>query len=71
MVLSELIKTSCDKTLISLGLENTGVIISLAILTSAAPRSICRFGKKSPVFSRPQEIGPLHIYVMHDVKWTQ
>ena len=37
--------SSWDKTLISLGLENTGFIISLAILTSAAPRSICRLGK--------------------------
>ena len=38
-------KSSWDKTLISLGLENTGLFISLAILTSAAPRSICRLGK--------------------------
>ena len=37
--------SSWDKTLISLGLENTGLIISLAILTSAAPQSICRLGK--------------------------
>ena len=37
--------SSWDKTLISRGRENTGLIISLAILTSAAPRSICRLGK--------------------------
>ena len=32
--------SSWDKTLISLGLENTGLIIFLAILTTAVPRSI-------------------------------
>ena len=37
--------SSWDNTLISISLENTGLIISLAILTSAAPRSICRLGK--------------------------
>ena len=39
--------SSLCKALISLGLaiENTGLIIFLAILISAAPRSICRLGK--------------------------
>ena len=32
-------------SLISLSLENTGLFIFLAILTSAAPQSICRLGK--------------------------
>ena len=44
------------KLLVSPGLENTGLVMFLTILTSAAPRSICRLGKQSPVFSRPREM---------------